>query len=180
MPAFFRAAFRAVSGAVLTAAGLTACSPVLDWREVRSPGAPVQWLMPCRPATQQRELPLAGAPALLTLQACSAGDLTWAMVSADVGDPARVGPALQELLATSARKLNASSPTGVAFAPPGSTPNAHSLRTRLAASAPEGGEVQMDSAVFTQGTWVMQASVLGPRVDAEAAEVFFSGLRATP
>ena len=164
--------------AVLLSVGLGACSPVLDWREVRTPGATVAVLMPCRPGAQQRELPLAGAPVVLTLQACSAGGQTWALVSADVGDPARVGPALQALLSASASKLNAAVPAGQAFAPRGSTPNPHSRRAQLAASAPDGGEMRLDSAVFAHGTWVFQATVLGGLADQEAVEGFFASLRA--
>lgn len=167
-----------VAAAVL--ASLAACSPALDWREVRAPGAAVVLLMPCKPGAQQRELRLAGAPVVLSLQACSAGGQTWALASADVGDPARVAPALQELLAASAGKLNLAVPAGDAFAPPGSTPQPQARRVRLAASAPDGAPLQLESAVFSHGSWVFQATVLGSKADAEAADSFFASLRAQP
>jgi hypothetical protein len=161
----------------LLLAGLAGCSPALDWREVRVPGSPAQALMPCRPAAQQRQIALAGTPSTVTLQACSAGGLTWALVSADVGDPARVGQALDELRTSSARKLGAMAPAGVAFAPPGSTPNAHSIRARLTGTLPDGSTAQMEAAVFSHGTWVFQATVLGEKAEAEAADNFFASLR---
>ena len=162
------------------ACGLTACAPVLDWREVRTPGAAVVALMPCKPVAQQRQLNLAGARVVVSLQACSAGGLTWGLVSADVADPALLGAALDELLAASARNVSARVTGGDAFAPPGSTPNARSRRARLAGTLPDGSRGQLESAVFTHGTWVFQATVLGEKADAEAADNFFSSLRVVP
>jgi hypothetical protein len=156
---------------------LAGCSPALDWREVRIPGSQALALMPCRPAEQQRQIPLAGAPTTVTLQACSAGGLTWALVSADVADPARVGPALDELRTSSARNLRAAAPAGAAFVPPGSTPNPGSRRSRLGGTLPDGSAAQMEAAVFSHGTWVFQATVLGEKAEVESADTFLAGLR---
>lgn len=162
------------------AGALAACAPALDWREVRTPGAAVVALMPCKPAAQQRQLGLAGVPVVMSLQACSAGGLTWALVSADLTDPARVGAALDELLAASARNMSAVVPGGSDFAPTGSTPNARSRRVRLVGTLPDGSRAQLESAVFTHGTWVFHATVLGEKGDAEAADSFFASLRVAP
>ncbi|MBE0548915.1 MAG: hypothetical protein IH627_14965, partial [Rubrivivax sp.] len=60
------------AGCVCAAAFLlAACSPTLDWRDVRPAGSGVTLLMPCKPVVQERSLPLAGAPVRLSLQACS-------------------------------------------------------------------------------------------------------------
>jgi hypothetical protein len=172
---------RASTGAlVVLCAGLVACSPTLDWREVRAPGAAVVVLMPCKPVAQQRRLGLAGTEVVLNLQACTAGGLTWGLVSADVTDPSRVAVALDELLAASARNVSAPVAGSEAFAPAGSTPNGRSRRARLAGTLPNGGPAQLESAVFTHGTWVFQATVLGEKADAEAAGIFFDSLRAVP
>jgi hypothetical protein len=166
---------------VVLARGLAGCSPTLDWREVRAPGTPAVALMPCTPAAQQRQLSLAGARTTVTLQACSAGGVTWALVSADVVDPTRIGPALGELLAASARNVSVVAPVGTAFGPPGSTPNVRSRRARMVGTLPDGKPAQLESAVFTHGTWVFQATVLGEKVDEradrEATDNFFSSLR---
>ncbi len=137
-------------------------------------------LMPCKPFSQQRQLPLAGASAKVNLQVCSAGGLTWGLMSADVVDPARVGLALDELSAASARNLSAPAAAGVAFAPPGSTPNEHSRRARLRGAMPDGARAELESAVFSHGTWVFQATVLGDKLDAEAADTFLASLRVGP
>lgn len=162
------------------ACGLVACAPTLDWREVRAPGTSVVALMPCKPAAQQRPLSLAGASVMLSLQACSAGGLTWGLVAADVADPSRVAAALDELLAAAARNVSAQVTGGDAFAPVGSTPNGRSRRAKLVGTLPDGSRAQLESAVFTHGTWVFQATVLGDKADAEAADSFFAGLRVVP
>ncbi len=159
---------------------MTGCSPALDWRDVRPPGTSATVLMPCRPSAQQRQLSLAGVPVVLSLQACIAGGLTWGMVSADVVDPTRVGAALDELLASSARNLATAAPTGAACAPPGSTPNEHSRRVRLRGAMPDGTKAELESAVFSHGTRVFQATVLGEKLDTDAAETFFASLRISP
>ncbi len=160
--------------------GLAACSPTLDWREVRTPGAAVSALMPCKPVAQRRQLSLAATGVVLNLQACTAGGLTWGLVSADVVDPSRVALALDELLAASARNVSAAVAGSEAFAPAGSTPNGRSRRIRLAGTLPDGSPAQLESAVFTHGTWVFQATVLGEKADAEAAGTFFASLRVVP
>lgn len=137
-------------------------------------------LMPCKPAEQHRQLPLAGAAVGVTLQACSAADRTWALVSANVDDPARVPTALDELLAASARNLGAIVPPGQAFQPPGSTPQARSRRVRIEGALPDGRRAVLESAVFSHGTWVFQATVLGDVAGAEAAPPFFDSLRIQP
>lgn len=86
---------RGAWGFVLVA--LSACSPALDWRELRPDGAHVRASMPCRPASHQRELPLAGAPVTLSLWACQVDTGTFGLAMADMRDPARVGPALLAL-----------------------------------------------------------------------------------
>lgn len=164
----------------LLAMELAGCSPALDWREVRVPGSQVLALMPCRPAEQQRQIPLAGAPTTVTLQACSAGGLTWALVSADVADPARTGSALDELRTSSARNLLTAASAGIAFAPPGSTPNSGSRRARLVGTTPDGSAAQMELVVFSHGTRVFQGTVLGEKVETESADAFFAGLRIAP
>ena len=68
-----------------------ACSPVLDWRDVRASTLSAQ--MPCRPSVQARAVELEGRVREMTMMSCSAGSSTWAV--AWIGDvaPAEV-PAL--------------------------------------------------------------------------------------
>ena len=162
---------------VLASAG---CSPALDWREVRSAGTPLVIEMPCKPDRHERRVSLAGASALLTLQACDADGVTWALASADVGDPAHVGPGLFALLAAAAGNIGAAPGQSQPFAVKGAAPNADGRRIALQGRRPQGPAVQMVVAVFAHGTRVHQMTALGETLPAEALESFLGSARVAP
>jgi hypothetical protein len=170
---------RCVSTALVSALALStaACVPALDWREVRPAATSLQLLFPCKPTSQQRTVSLAAAPVLLTLQACQAGKLTWALSHADMADPARVAPALAELKAAAVGKMGQPTATWSVLATPGATPNLQSGLAKLSSKEPRQQAVQMHVAVFAHGTRVFQATVLGELVPEQAADAFFSSLR---
>lgn len=162
---------------VLALSVMTGCTPTHDWREVRPADSPVQLLMPCKPSVQERRVALAGQPARLALHACAAGGQTWALAIADVADPARVGPAMAELIASAAANIGAAATRSTPLQVPGATPNPGSQRLRLQGKLPDGQAVQMHLAVFTHGTRVFQATALGEQVPDEAVETFFNAIR---
>lgn len=165
---------------MLGLAALAACSPALDWREVRPEGSGLQLLMPCRPDRHERSVPLAGQPVRLALAVCSAGDQTFAIGHADVADPARVGAALDALREAAAANVGAAQGTAAPYVVPGATPHPRSQRVLLQGRRPDGQPVQMQVAVFTRGTRVFQATLLGTRVTPEAAQSFFESPRFPP
>jgi hypothetical protein len=174
--------FRARGAAAISAATLLlgACSPTLDWRELRAEGEPLRFMLPCKPSVQARQLPLAGRPVLLHLQACAAGGQTWGLASADIGDPALVGGALAELAQAAGRNIQGSVAAEQAASISGATPNPASRRLVLQGRHSAGGPVTMQLVLFTRGTHVYQASALGEQVPAEAADTFFGALRFQP
>ena len=163
------------------AAGLlTACSPALDWREVRPEAGGITLLFPCKPDHQARRLSLAGAEVRLVLHACNAGGATFALAFADVGDPAKVTPALTELEAATRRNMAASAPERLTLKVEGATPNAQSQRGSFRGRMPDGRAVVGQTAVFAKGTRVYQATLIGERIGIEAADTFFANLRPGP
>ena len=180
---FLRGLLCGVRGRVCAAPALlamAACSPALDWRDVRPEGAGVQLQFPCKPNGQSRDLTLAGKRVNLALHACAAGGLTWGLAVADVGDPALVGAALAELAASAAANLGAAAGEKQPLRVSGSTPNDAAGRQRLKGKLPDGKAMQMQMAVFTRGTLVYQASVLGELVADDAAQTFFDAMRFSP
>ena len=162
-------------------ATLTGCTPALDWREWRPEGSSLQLLLPCKPVPQVRQVVLAGHSVRLALHACSAGGQTWGLAFADVGDPRRIGSALQALVTGAADNLGA----GPAQAMPtlrvsGATPNPAMQRVRLHGARPDGRPVQAEVLVFTRGTVVYQATVLGQQLPADAVSTFFESMRMSP
>ena len=158
-------------------AGLTACAPAHDWRELRPEGSTVQFMLPCRPSVLERKVRLAGREVKLNLHACSAGGQTWALAEADMQDATLVTAALQELRNTAQGNLGAASGTVVAWAAPGATPNPAAVRLALQGRLPDGKAAQEHVAVFAHGTRVFQATALGEHLPEEALDTFFSALR---
>lgn len=164
LPARVTGIARAVAAvaALLAAAG---CAPTLDWRQLRPEGWGLALSLPCRPASHARSVALAGAPVELQLMACSADEHTFAAASADVADPARVGPALQALGAAAQANVQGRVEAEQAAAVSGMTPHPAARRWRLAGRLPDGRAVREQVLVFSHGTRVFQLTVLGPRAD---------------
>jgi hypothetical protein len=170
-----------IAPALALAAGLAACSPALDWREARPAGSRAKLMFPCRPASHARAVALAGTTVEMTMHACSAGDTVFALSFADLKDPGLVGAALDELARSLQSHLR--SPEGAASQPaavPGMTPHPRAAQWRQAGQLPDGRSVQERAALFSHGTVVYQATMLGPRLDAQAQDTFFGALRVEP
>lgn len=161
----------------LAAVVLAACSPALDWRELRPEDSAAVAMFPCRPSVHARQLPLAGAPVRLTLHACQAGEVTWALAFADLGDPGRVGTALDELRRSAAANVGATEARTLPLAVTGATPWPGSGRQAMSGRRADGAPVQSQVAVFAKGSRVYQATAIGPALPPEALETFFGGLR---
>ena len=157
---------------------LAACSPTLNWREVRLAGSSVQLLMPCKPDSHERRLLLAGKPERLALHVCSAGDQTWSLAFADLGDPARLGDVMQQLLQAARANVSASGSTqAAALRVPGATPHDASQSQAFRGRLADGKAVQMQVAVFAHGTQVFQATALGPELPADGVHTFMDSIR---
>ena len=165
--------------AALFAAPLLGCTPALDWREVRPEGTSVTLLFPCHPKSQSRRAMLGGVPVRMTLLACDADGLSFGLVHADLGDPARVAPGLDAMAAALAANLQAKQVRSEPLRVVGMTPGPSAHRIWLEGRLPDATPVREQAALVALGTHVYQASVLGPRPDA-AADVFIDSLRLAP
>lgn len=164
--------------AALAAAAALACTPTLDWREVRPAGSHAQLMFPCKPASHARSVALAGAQIEMSMFACTAGGVTYALAFADMADPALVTPALAELARAARANLQADAPASAApLRVPGMTPNERAAQWQIAGRLPDGRAVHERAAFFAHGTRVYQATALGPELDADAVETFFGALR---
>ena len=158
-----------------------ACTPDLNWREVRPDGSALVVLMPCRPASHARQVSLAGIAVEMSLYACAAGGATYALGMADIGQPQLVGRALEGLAAAAARNIASSGPQSIAaIHVAGMTPQPQAARWALSGQLSDGRRVQEHVAVFAHGTRVYQATVVGGHLDVEAVESFLGSLRLLP
>jgi len=167
---------RACYGA-LALASLAACSPGLDWREVRPEGAGLLLMFPCKPASDARKVEMQGRAFDMRLHACKASDQSFALSYVDVGDPALVGPALKQMRESLVAKLAAGAASAAALQVGGMTPNPEALIQPLAGKLPDGSATLGTVAVFARGTMVFQAVVLGPKRSAAAEEGFLNGMK---
>lgn len=172
-------AARTTLAALLGALLLGACSPALDWREVRAEAGALA-LFPCKPVKETRAVLLAGVKTSMTMRACQADGVTYALASAEVGDPARIAPALVQLKSIQVGNIGGTASAARPLALQGMTPSAEAQRVDVQGALPDGTPVRQSSAFFTRGTWAFQATVMGPRPAAEAIETFFEGLRFGP
>ncbi len=158
-------------------AALVACSPVLDWRDVRVDGAALTALFPCRPERRARSVPVAGANVRMEMVACTAGGGTFAASFVDLEDPAAVTAVLEAFRAAAVANLGGAAPRQLPFALGGMTPNAASARLVIAGRLPDGTVVQEHAAFFVRGLRVYQASVIGKEPSPDVVEAFMAGLK---
>ena len=167
---------RKAAALLVAIAGLSACSPALDWRQLRPDGWGLVVSLPCRPADLVRQVPLAGPPVELRLLACSADGHTFAMASADMADPARVDPALRALGAAALANVQGRVEAEQAAAGPGMPPYRGARRWQVAGRLPDGAAVREQVLVFARGLRVFQATVVGPQADGNMAQPFFDSI----
>lgn len=160
--------------------GLAACSPALDWRQLRPEGLGIEVTFPCRPASHARRVQLAGQPVSMVLHACSIDGMTFGLASAELPDVRQVDAALMELADAAVRNLSATLDTEDAADVAGMTPSARARRVRLSGRLPDGRSVVEHAAFFARGARVYQATLLGNGLPPEAVEVFFGGLKVRP
>jgi hypothetical protein len=154
---------------------LAACSPTFNWRAVQPEGMDLSAMFPCKPDHETRELPLAGAAVRFTIYACRTGEVTFALGSADVGDPRRVGPALDALGQAAVANLRGTVRSRGPAQLDGMTPYREAEVLELAGRGADGSAVQARVVLFARGTRVYQATAFGARLPAEATEPFFTG-----
>ena len=157
--------------------GAQGCVPTHDWREVRVEGTTLIALFPCRPQRHARTAELAGTPLPMQLHACSSAKVTWAVAVLEVPQPADVGPALQALSRAAAANMAASQVRTVPLRVPGMTPNPNAAMQAMSGVSAQGAAIQASAAYFAKGLQVYQATVFGDRIDLDASEMFFGGLK---
>lgn len=95
---------------LLAALVLVACSPALDWREVRVDDAALTAMFPCRPERRARDVPLAGAQVRMEMAACAAEGSTYAASFFSVQDPALVTGMLEALRSAAVANVGGAAP----------------------------------------------------------------------
>lgn len=172
---------RSLGLALIAGLALSACSPTFNWRELRPEGTPLQALMPCKPESATRPVPLdGGEPTELHMHSCDTGGLTFAMAWAELGDEARVPAALAgwRRASLSAVRVDPARVDDPANAWAAVVPGAkQALGLAAQGSDHQGRPVQVRAVHFARGTQVYQAAIYGPTLGDEVTTTFFGGLQ---
>jgi len=155
---------------------LAACSPALDWREVRIDDGGFVARFPCRPQRVSRSVTIAGHAVRMQMVSCVDDGITYAATWADLDDPRAVQPALEGLRHAAAANLGRAEGASSPFVLRGATPNAATARVAIVGRLPDGRAVEEHAALFPHGLRVYQASVIGAAPSRAAIDGFFAGL----
>lgn len=161
-------------------AGLAACEPTLDWRQIRPAGWQLGVHLPCRPDQHERQVQLAGRSVAMGMVSCRADDHLFAVTSADVQEPQHVTAALQALADTAAANVQGQVRVKLPAQVRGMTPNPNAGLLDLQGRGPDGQPLRFKALFFAHGSRVFQASVLGPRSDERDSSPLFDSLEITP
>lgn len=166
--------------------GLAACNPTFNWRDVRPEGTALSLLLPCKPDKVEKKVPLGDRPVVLRLLGCDAGDATFAVAVADVGDVSRVAAVLAQWQSGTLANMKAppvgklSDGTATEVVPlklPGAALQPPAVLVKARGQRADATAVRGQAAYFVQGTQVFQAVMYAAEIKPEVAETFFSSLK---
>ena len=166
-----------IAALMLMALALAGCSPKFNWREVRLEQSGVALLFPCKPDTHVRQVELGGQVLSMTLSGCSAGDASFALTYARLGEGSPPGPVLQRWRELTFSNLGAQGVNEMAYPLPGARGDVESVRIGAAGRRPDGSSLVAQAFWFTQDRWVYQASVLAERARDAEADTFMTSIR---
>jgi hypothetical protein len=153
---------------LLLSCWLLACSPALNWREVRPDGVNLTLLLPCKPDRASKTVRLDGRDTVLSMTGCEADGAMFALARTDVADASRAAQVLAQW-------------QSLTLAQNAQVPGADALPQPVVVSArgshPDGQAVEGRALYFARGSQLFQAVVYAPRVSSEAAETFFASFK---
>ena len=172
--------------AALTApllAGLLACSPALNWRDVALAGSSAHALLPCKADRTTRSVPLGGAPTELAVAGCDAAGATFAVMTATVpaGQPPDAVLAGWQQATLANMQADAASVQRSDYRPTGGLPLPHAQRIVAQGRRGDGRPVAAQAvwsahAAPGGGTELLHAVVYADRPQPVAAQAFFDAL----
>jgi len=157
---------------------LLACSPGLNWRDVRPAQSPLLALFPCKPDAAERSLPLGDKEGLVKMLVCEADGALFTLASTDVKSESKLGETLDLWRKATLTQMKASTSNEKPFALKGALQASKVVAKGI---KPDGSTLTVHAAWFAVGTTVFQVAVYFSSETSDAngavAETYFSGLR---
>jgi hypothetical protein len=158
---------------------MSACTPTLNWREVRfevPDGTTLKAELPCKPDVATRKQQLGGFQVELSMMGCLAGDVTFTLSRIPLSDPLSAPKILAAWQAAVAANVQAkpvpTTPTTVTGA--GAWPPA--ARVTLTGTATQ-AQMLWFAKQSSTGITLYQAAAYGKPASTEAATIFFESLQ---
>ena len=155
---------------------LQACSPSLNWREVRLGGGELKAVLPCKPDQAQRRQSLAGYEIELAMLGCEAGGALYAISVAELGTPAQAQQVQAQWQTNLLATLQAQGSSRQAFVIRGANAQPEALQLQASGRSAEGRALAVQAVWFMRGTRLYHAAVYAERLTAEMSEPFFGGM----
>ena len=165
--------FAALAALILS----TACSPALNWRDVRPGGTRLALLLPCKPDKAEKTVPLGGKPTRLMMVGCNAGGATFAVASADMGEAAMAASVLAQWQALTLENMRAQTAQATALKLPGAAVQPPAVLVKAMGRRLDGTAVSGHAAYFAQGSQVFQVVLYADQIPPGLSETFFSGIK---
>lgn len=156
---------------------LGGCSPTFNWREVRPAQTSLVALFPCKPDQGERVVKLGANDVAMTMLACDAGDIKFALAYADLKDRAMTGAVLAQWKAATLANLRAQSVIEQPFVLKGASALSPPVLLAAPGTRPDGRAVVLQAVWFAAGSVVFQAAVYADAANPSLADTFFAGLR---
>jgi hypothetical protein len=168
---------------------IVACTPALNWREVRLDGLTA--LLPCKPDQAQRSVRLGATDIQMDMVGCEAADALYAISHVRAQDATHAAGLLSEWRAVTLANLHATSVQPHAFnfakvtegayqVPSGATVAAHNGEWKLLwvqGQRPDASAVQARLAWFALGVDVYHVAVYGAQLGPQMVDMLYSDLR---
>lgn len=176
MQAMKRTPMTPLCAVLVASACAVACSPTFNWRNTRVDGTPLQASLPCKPEAAVRPVALPSGQADLSMMACEAGGLRFALGWMRVPDAdASLLQAWQRAsLSTVGQGSGADVSAAWAWQVPGA---ALSQAVQAEGRGPRGEALVVRAVYFVQEDIAYQAAVYGQRPDRADVVPFFEALR---
>jgi hypothetical protein len=158
---------------------LFACTPKFDWREVRGTNAPYTVILPAKPATLSRQVNLDGEQVSMTMTAADVDDVTFAVGTAELPDPAKAQRALAAMKTALVNNIGGTVKQEKLSGPP-AAPTSIELEAVGTPGAKTGGQRRLLFArLIAKDKRVYQVIVIGKEkaISREAVDTFFTSFK---
>jgi hypothetical protein len=162
---------------------LAACSPALDWRDVRPKDVNILLTYPCKPEQIAQDVLLAGQTVKMSMTGCVADKMTFALAHARLPNAQLAAVALAQLHASAVNNVQGKVTASARITPKNATPGlADSLDLQIDGRTPDGKPVRERVLLFSQGDSVYQLTAFAPTATfkSEAAQTFVESVNLSP